>query len=65
MSDPFDLIDQAEELRRLAKREVDEDIRNRLLQIANRYVHLAALRIWKKQHPLNAASLIELFSMRS
>ena len=61
MSDPYDLIEQAEELRRWAKRETEKATRSRLLHIADLYEHLAAMRMWSKLHPTSGASLSELF----
>ena len=64
MIDRSDLIRQANELRQQAEHEPDENIRNRLVRMADYYVHLADTESWSEAHPPTAASLGEVFSKR-
>jgi two-component sensor histidine kinase len=64
MIDRSELIRQANELRQQAELEADENIRNRLLSMAERYVHLAESETWSEAHPADAVSLSEVFTKR-
>jgi hypothetical protein len=64
MTDPSDLIRQANELRQQAEHEADENIRDRLNRMADHYVHLADSTSWSEAHPPTAASLGEVFTKR-
>jgi hypothetical protein len=61
MSDPSELIRKADELRRQAEHEEDENIRKRLTRMADRYVHLAQSQAWSEAHPTSAASIADVF----
>ena len=61
MLDPSDLIDRANELRQQADHESDQGIRDRLIRMADTYVHLAESESWAKAHPASAAALGEVF----
>lgn len=62
MTDRSDLIRQADDLRRKAEREPDENVRSRLVRMADHYVHLADSRSWSEAHPPDVASLADLFT---
>jgi hypothetical protein len=61
MLDPSDLVDRANQLRQQADRETDQGIRDRLIRMADTYVHLAESENWAKAHPASAASLADVF----
>jgi hypothetical protein len=61
MIDPSDLIHRANELRQQAEHESDQAIRDRLIRMADSYVHLAESENWAKAHPASAASLGDVF----
>jgi hypothetical protein len=61
MLDPSDLVDRANQLRQQADRESDQGIRDRLIRMADTYVHLAESENWAKAHPASAASLADVF----
>jgi hypothetical protein len=62
MLDPSDLVHRANELRRQADHESDQGIRNRLIRMADSYVHLAESENWARAHPASAASLADVFA---
>jgi hypothetical protein len=64
MADRHDFLNQANTLRQQAEHESDEAIRARLQRMADHYVHLADSQTWSQAHPVNAASLGELFTKR-
>jgi hypothetical protein len=64
MTDRSYLISQADDLRRQAEKESDQDLRDRLLRMADRYVHLADSQTQSEAHPADVASLSELFTKR-
>jgi hypothetical protein len=64
MSEISDFIRQADELRQRAEHEPDPHIRDRLLGMADRYVHLAESRHWSESHPTTVASLTDVFTRR-
>jgi hypothetical protein len=64
MNDRSDLIRQAEELRQQADHEPDPNIRDRLVRMADHYVHLAESKGWSEAHPTTVASLTEVFIKR-
>ena len=61
MLDPSDLVHRANELRQQADRESDQAIRDRLIRMADTYVHLAEHENWARAHPASAASLADMF----
>jgi hypothetical protein len=61
MTDRSDLMRRAEDLRAQAERESDDAIRDRLVRMADRYVHLAESRAMSDSHPVSVASVSELF----
>jgi hypothetical protein len=61
MLDHSDLVDRANQLRQQADRETDKGIRDRLIRMADTYVHLAESENWAKAHPASAASLVDVF----
>jgi hypothetical protein len=61
MLDPSDLVDRANQLRQQADRETDQGIRDRLIRMADTYVHFAESENWAKAHPASAASLADVF----
>jgi hypothetical protein len=64
MIDSSDLVRQANDLKQQAELEADENIRKRLMRMADHYAHLAESRSWSEAHPPSAASLGELFTKR-
>jgi hypothetical protein len=61
MSDPSELIQKADELRRQAEHEADAMIRERLTRMADRYAHLAESQAWSESHPTSAAAIADVF----
>jgi hypothetical protein len=61
MLDPSDLIHRANELRQQAEQESDQGIRDRLIRMADSYVHLAESENWARANPATAASLADVF----
>jgi hypothetical protein len=61
MLDPSELVHRANQLRQQADRESDPGIRDRLIRMADTYVHLAESENWAKAHPASAASLADVF----
>lgn len=61
MTDRSDLMKRAEDLREQAERESDDAIHDRLIRMADRYVHLAESQAMADSHPVSAASVSELF----
>jgi hypothetical protein len=59
-----DLIQHANELKRQAESEGDQDIRDRLVRMAAHYTDLAESKDWSETHPPTVASLSELFTRR-
>ena len=59
--DRSDLIHKANELRQQAELEANEDIRRRLMRMADHYAHLAESQAQSEAHPPSAASLGEMF----
>jgi hypothetical protein len=59
-----DLIRHADELRQQAKNEGDETIRDRLVRMAEHYVHLADSQNWSEAHPPTLASLSAMLAKR-
>jgi hypothetical protein len=59
-----DLIRHADELRQQAKNEGDETIRDRLVRMAEHYIHLADSQNWSEAHPPTIASLSEMLAKR-
>ena len=59
-----DLIQHANELKRQAESESDQNIRDRLVRMADHYTDLADSRDWPETHPPTVASLSELFTRR-
>jgi hypothetical protein len=57
----LDPSDRANQLRQQADRETDQGIRDRLIRMADTYVHLAESENWAKAHPASAASLADEF----
>ena len=62
MTDSSELIQKAEQLRQQAAHEDDAAIRERLLRMADRYVHLAQSQAWSRDHPASAAGLAEVLA---
>lgn len=65
MTDRSDLLRQAGALRHQAEREGDEDLRQRLIRMADQYKHLAESQAWSEAHPADASALAEVFTKRS
>jgi hypothetical protein len=65
MTDHSDLTRRATEFREQAEREADEDLRQRLIRIAEQYDHLAQSQAWSEAHPADASALAEVFTKRS
>jgi hypothetical protein len=61
MLDPSDLVHRANELRQQADHEFDQAIRDRLIRMADSYIHLAESENWAKAHPVSVASLADVF----
>ncbi len=61
MPDSSELVQRAEELRRQAEHEPDAHVRDLMIRMADRYVHLAQSLAWSREHPPSAASLAEVF----
>ena len=61
MSNPTEMIQKAEELRRQAEQEEDATIRERLTHMADQYVHLAESKAWSETHPTSAATFTDVF----
>lgn len=61
MLDSSDLVRKADELKEQAKHEPDAAIRDRLLRMADHYVHLAQSQAWSREHPASAAALADVF----
>jgi hypothetical protein len=59
-----DLIQHANELKRQAESESYQDIRDRLVRMAEHYIDLAESKDWSEAHPPTVASLSELFTRR-
>jgi hypothetical protein len=64
MADRSDLIRRADKLRQQAEHEPDPGIRDRLIGMADRYVHLAESQNWSAAHPISVASLTDVFIKR-
>ncbi|MGA7803858.1 hypothetical protein [Bradyrhizobium sp.] len=64
MADRSDLIREANQLREQAQHEADEELRGRLLRMANHYTHLADSLNWSEAHPATVAALGEMFMKR-
>ena len=62
MVDKSALIREADELRRKAEHEADENVRGRLMRMADHYVHLAESQRWSEAHPPDVAALTELLT---
>jgi two-component sensor histidine kinase len=62
MADRSDLIRQANDLKERAAHEADEELRNRLLRMADHYQHLADSQTWSDAHPATVASLGDVFT---
>jgi hypothetical protein len=64
MTDRSNLSRQANELRQQAELEADEQIRDRLLRMADHYAHLAESQADSEAHPPGPESLAEIFTKR-
>jgi hypothetical protein len=61
MTDRSALIRRAEALRKQAEQESDRTIHDRLIRMADRYVHLAESQAMTAAHPVSIASVSEVF----
>jgi hypothetical protein len=61
MTDRSDLMQRAEALRKQAEREPNSATRDRLIEMADHYVHLAESRSWSDSHPVSIASISDIF----
>jgi hypothetical protein len=61
MVDRSELIRQADALKKQAEREPDSGIRQRLIEMAETYVHLAETESWSEGHPTSIASVSKVF----
>jgi hypothetical protein len=61
MTDQSELLRRAEALRKQAEHEPDRATSDRLIEMADRYVHLAESQSRSDLHPVSIASFSELF----
>ena len=64
MTNRSDLIKRAEDLRKQAERDVNNTTHELLIRMADRYVHLAESRAASDAHPLSAASVSDIFTIK-
>ena len=62
MTDPADLMRRAAELTDRADHEEDIEVRDRLLRMAEHYVHVAESEEWLAAHPVSNQSVTQLFN---
>jgi hypothetical protein len=62
MVDSSALIRDAHELRQKAEHEADENVRDRLMRMADHYIHLAESQRWSEAHPADVSALTELLN---
>jgi hypothetical protein len=62
MTDPSDLMRRAAELTERADHEEDVDTRERLLRMAQFYVHIAESEEWLAAHPTSISSVTDVLT---
>ena len=62
MVDSSALVHRASQLRDWADHEADENIRGRLMSMADHYEHLAESQNWSKAHPADVSELGNLLT---